>query len=84
MDDMKFHMQGSGCERGWKVQDVPGETEKQAGLGGLSGPVDMRPFNFGSVYTLCLFWNERRVFKRALVFVNSRRAEGGLSPCAGN
>ena len=33
-----------------------------AGLGGLSGPVGILPFNFCcSVYTLCLFGNERRV-----------------------
>ena len=54
-----------------------------AGLGGLSGPVDILPFNFCcSVCTLCLF-GCASCFKRALVFVNSRRAEGGLPPCAG-
>ena len=34
------------------------------------------------VCTLCLF-GCASCFKRALVFVNSRRAEGGLPPCAG-
>ena len=35
---------------------------KRGRSGGLSGPVDILPFNFScSVYTFVPFWNERRV-----------------------
>ena len=50
-----------------------------AGLGGLSGLVDILPFNFCCrVYTLRLF-GMSVVFQICLgFFENSRRAEGGL------
>ena len=51
------------------------------GLGGLSGPIDIPSFLISSsVYTLCLF-GVSVVFETLVV--NSRRAEGGLLPCAG-